>query len=128
MASLCPPHLLLRSYPLGVGGFFVTLHADSIELHHALCQRDEAQDVSKWLQEYKGQQNSNHFHWMDGGIITLQEQNRRSIVWNNKDTERPVIVLLMQIVQSFKNVSCVAHVVVSTGPFCVQHTVSACQY
>lgn len=31
-----PPHLLLCPYPLGVGSFFVTLHADGVELHHAL--------------------------------------------------------------------------------------------
>lgn len=51
---------------------------------------------------------------MDGGIITLQGQNRHIIVWNNEHTEQSVIVLLRQIVQSFKNVSCIAHVVVST--------------
>lgn len=31
-----PPHLLLCSYPLGVGSFFVTLHADGVELHYTL--------------------------------------------------------------------------------------------
>lgn len=31
-----PPHLLLCSDPLGVGSFFVTLHADGVKLHHAL--------------------------------------------------------------------------------------------
>lgn len=65
---------------------------------------------------------------MDGGIITLQEQNRRTIVWNNKDTERPVIVLLVQIVQSFKNVSCVAHVVVSTVPLCLPLRHAQCPF
>ena len=56
IAARLPPHLLLCSYPLGVGSFFVTLHADSVELHHALCQRDKTQDVSKCLQECTKQQ------------------------------------------------------------------------
>lgn len=75
------PHLHLCSYPLGVGSFFVTLHTDGMELDYALCKRDEVQDVSKWLQECKGQQNSSQLHLMDRGIITLQRQNRHSVQW-----------------------------------------------
>lgn len=46
-----PAHLLLCSYPLSVGGFFVALHADGMELHDALGEGDEVQDVSKRLQK-----------------------------------------------------------------------------
>lgn len=53
-----PPHLLFSSYPLGVGSFFETLHADSVELHYTLRQRNKVQDVSKRLQECAGQQKS----------------------------------------------------------------------
>lgn len=56
---ILPPHLFLCSDPLGVGSFFKTLHADCVELYHALCKRDEVQDVSKWLQECNNRMSNN---------------------------------------------------------------------
>ncbi len=114
-----PPHLLLCSYPLGVGSFFVTLHADGVELHYTLCQRDEVQDVSKWLQECRGwggnRKAVSQYHWMDWGVITLQGQNGHIMVCNNEHIDLSVVMLLMQIVyaHSWRNASCLAHSVVS---------------
>lgn len=55
----CVIHLFLCSDPLGVRSFFKTLHADCVELHHALCKWDEVQDASKWLQECNNRMSNN---------------------------------------------------------------------
>lgn len=51
MQLLKETHLPLRSQPLCVGGFSVALHAHGVQLHHALCQRHQVQDVPKGLSQ-----------------------------------------------------------------------------
>lgn len=52
-------YLFLRPDPLGVGGFFETLHADRVEFYHALSKRDQVQDVPKRLRECSSRTSNN---------------------------------------------------------------------
>lgn len=52
------------------------------------------------------------YHWMNRGIIALEEKNRHNVVWNNERIEPSASVLLLQIIQRFlKNVHHLGHFV-----------------